>query len=127
MKISEVFDNIGIKLICLLLAIVMWLYANEGFQIVKPSDRKKMTFHEVPVQLTGLPQGQWKPKPGKISLEVKYSTAEITASTLQAVVSLIPEDGAKRQVVLTAENVKLPRGMDFVKAEPDKIKLVKSF
>ena len=124
MKISEVFDNIGIKLVCLLLAIVMWLYATKGLQITRKDEPGRITFREVPIQLMGLPQGQWKPKPEKISLEVEHSTVEIATTSLRAVVTLVPEDGVKQQVVLTEKNVKLPRGMNFVKADPDKIKLV---
>ena len=124
MKIGEVFDNIGIKLICLLLAIVVWLYATKGLQITRQDEPGRITFREVPIQLIGLPQGQWKPMPEKISLEVEHSTVEIATSSLRAEVNLVPEDGVKKQVVLTEKNVKLPSGMNFVKANPDKIKLV---
>ena len=124
MKISEVFDNIGIKLVCLLLAIVMWLYATKGLQITRQDEPRPITFSEVPIQLMGLPQGQWKPNPEAVSLEVECSTIEIAIDSLRAVVNLVPEDGVKRQVVLTEKNVKLPEGMNFVKADPDKIELV---
>ena len=124
MKISEVFDNIGVKLVCLLLAIVMWLYATKGLQITRQDKPGTMTFRGVPIQLMGLPQGQWKPEPEEISLEIEHSTVEIAIDRLRAVVILVPEDGVKQQVVLTEKNVKLPKGMNFVKASPDKIELV---
>ena len=124
MKISEVFDNIGVKLVCLLLAIVIWLYATKGLQITRQDEPGRITFHEVPIQLMGLPQGQWKPKPEWVSVKVEYSTVGIATSSLRVVVDLVPEDGVKRQVVLTEKNVRLPEGMIFVKADPDKIELV---
>jgi hypothetical protein len=125
MKIGKVFDNIGIKVICLLLAIVIWLYANKGLQLPRGSEQGGIvTFKAVPVQLTGLPQESWKPEPETISLAVRCSMVEITMDTLHAVVNLTPEDGTERRVVLTKENVELPEGMDFVRAEPDEIELV---
>ena len=124
MKIGKVFDNIGVKVICLLLAIVIWLYANKGLQIPGRSEQGGIvTFKAVPVQLTGLPQELWKPEPETISLAVRCSTVEITMNTLYAVVKLTPEDGAEQRVILTKENVTLPEGMDFVRADPDEIEL----
>ncbi len=127
MKISDIFDNLGIKLICLLLAIVIWLYANRGPNIdTERVERGKMTFHEVPVQLSGfLPEDEWKSKPERISLEVELTTAEVTANTFHVAVSLMSGDGKEKRVALTAANVKLPAGMIFIKAEPDELELVR--
>jgi len=124
MKISELFDNIGIKLICLLLAIVMWVYATGDSQTTKQGEQWRMTLHDIPIQLVGLPQGQWTTKPEKISIEVEFPAAEITMSGFQAVINVVTEDIIKRRVILTARNVKLPEGMGFVKAEPKEIELV---
>ena len=125
MKISELFDNLGIKLICLLLAIVVWLYAHRGPQTdVERGGLGKITFHEVPVRLTGIPQGELKLKPEKITLEVECTTAEVTTSAFHVEVRLMPGDGAEKRVDLTSENVKLPAGMIFVKAEPDELELI---
>ena len=121
MKISKFFDNIGIKLICLLLAVVVWLYANKGLQIPKRGGRGQITFREVPIQLT--PGGRGKPDPENISLEVECSTTEVNAGNLRVVVATTLEDWKKKRVVLTPENVELPEGMDFVKAEPNEIGL----
>lgn len=124
MKISKIFDNIGIKLICLLLALVIWLYANKGLQLPRRSEQGKITFRDVPVQLTGPSHEQWKPKPESISITVKCSAAEVKLDALQAIVSLTTEDGVKRRVVLTAGNVRLPEGIELVKTEPDEIELI---
>ena len=43
MKFSDAFENIGIKLVCLLLAIVVWLYASRVPQIPKPGERSSIT------------------------------------------------------------------------------------
>jgi len=122
MKFSEAFDNIGIKLVCLLLAIVVWLYANQGAQITRPGERGKITFRDVPVQLKNLSQEGRDPKPEKISLEVECITTEISTDTFRAVVRLTPMDITKGQVILTENNVELPEGMSFVAAKPDEIK-----
>lgn len=124
MKIGEVFDNIGIKLVCLLLAIVVWLYANKGVQIPGRGERGSVTFKGVPVRLEGLPQGQWSLKPEKVSLEVECTTVEVSESILQAVVNLVQADIEKKKVIITAENVELPEGMKFIKAEPHEIEFV---
>ncbi len=125
MKISELFDNLGIKLICLLLAIVVWLYAHRGPQTdVERGERGTITFLEVPVRLAGIPQDELKLKPEKISLKVECTTAEVTTSAFYVEVRLMSGDGAKKLVALTAENVKLPAGMIFVKAEPDEVELI---
>lgn len=125
MKISELFDNLGIKLICLLLAIVVWLYASRGPQTdVERGEPGKITFHEVPVQLEGISEDEWKPKPEKISLEVECTTTEVAISAFHIEVRLMSGDEAKKRVDLTAANVKLPAGMIFVKAKPDEVELV---
>ena len=121
MKLSETFDNIGIKLVCFLLAIVVWIYANQGVQITQPGERGKITFRDVPVELKNLSQEGRNPKPEKISLEVECRAAVVSTDTFRAVVRLNPTDITKGQVTLTANNVELPEGMSFVKAEPHEI------
>ncbi|MFC1714675.1 hypothetical protein ACFL6S_13490 [Candidatus Poribacteria bacterium] len=126
MKISDIFDNLGIKLICLLLAITIWLYANRDPKTdTERGEPGKIKFHEVPVQLSGIPQDEWKPKPERISLEVEFTTAEVAANTFHVEVRLMPGDGKEKRVALTAANVELPAGMAFVKAEPDELELVR--
>ncbi len=122
MKISDVFDNIGVKLVCLLLAIVVWLYASNEKQIV--GRRGPVTFNGVPVQLAGLPDGKWGLKPERISLEVECTTVDVSESAFQAVVNITPADVEKKKVTITAGNVELPEGMKFIKAEPHEIELV---
>lgn len=124
MKPSDLLNNIGIKVICLLLAIVVWLYANKGPQIARRVERKSATILEVPVQLKGLPLEQWKPNPDKVALEVEWSSSEIILSSFQAIVKLIAIDGAEQRVALTAENVELPEGMSFIKSDPGEIELI---
>ncbi len=124
MKISELFENTGIKLICLLLAIVVWLYANTK-PLTDMEQRGKITFSGVPVLLEGISQDGWKPKPEKISLEVECTTTEVATGTFHVLVRLMSGDGADKRVALTAANVKLPEGMIFVKAEPDEIELIR--
>ena len=130
MKIRKIFDNIEIKLICLLLAIVMWLYAKpEGMEIIDKlmavisrGDQERITFPEVPIALVGLPE-QWGADRSTISLEVKSLVAEIETSNFRAVVKVTPKDVEERWVALTADNVTLPEGLGFVRAEPNKIKI----
>jgi len=121
MKLSDAFENTGIKLVCLLLAIVVWLYANQVPQIPNPGERSNITFQNIPVQLRNLPEEGRSPKPEKISLEVKCVMAEISMDIFRVVIRLTQTDITEGQVTLTTDNVELPEGMSFVKAEPQKI------
>lgn len=121
MKFSDTFENIGVKLVCLLLAIVVWLYANQAPQIPKQGERSSITFQNVPVQLKNPKKGQ-SPKPEKISLEVEFMVAKISTDTFRVMIRLTDMDKTKGRVTLTANNVELPEGMSFVKAEPHEIR-----
>ncbi len=121
MKFSDAFENLGIKLVCLLLAIVVWLYANSGPRILAPGERGSITFQNVPVQLAGLEEEGRNPNPEKISLVVECTAAEIATDTFRAVVRLTKMDITEGQVTLTASNIELPEGMSFIKVEPHEI------
>jgi YbbR domain-containing protein len=134
MKVRRLFDNIEVKLICLLLAVVVWLYANNPRgtetidRLVKTISRGEqgiLTFHKVPVKLVG-GQKEWKPKDEnheKISIEVKSSEAEIDAGDFQVEVNLTRNDEENGSVTLTEDNVALPEGLEFMKAEPEVIEI----
>ena len=129
MKIRRIFNNIEIKLICLLLAIVMWLYANEQpwwlYRVTESAEQSKqggIKFRQVPVELTGLEE-QWKSNPGEITIEVESLSAELEIGELRAIVKLTQEDQVGRRITLTPENVVLPEKLIFVKAEPEEIEI----
>ena len=126
----KIFDNIEIKLICLFLAIVMWLYANkpEGIDNITAAitgdDQGRITFHEVPVELKPTnSQKQWGANPSEISLEVKCSAAEVKISKFRAIVKLTQENEEEGRINLTAKNIELPKGLIFMKAEPSEIEI----
>jgi YbbR domain-containing protein len=135
MKVRRLFDNIEVKLICLLLAVVVWLYANnprgtetiENFmKILSREEQGILTFRGVPVKLVGH-QKEWKPKDEdheKISIEVRSLGAEVDAGDLQVEVNLTRDDEENGSVTLTQENVTLPEGLEFVKAEPEAIEII---
>ena len=127
MKIRGIFDNIEIKLICLALAIVMWLYAIKGTEVVNEAisrgDQGRVIFRGVPVELMSS-RGDWEPNPKEVLLEVKCVRAEVEMDRFQAVVRLTRKNETERQVVLTTENVVLPDGLIFVKAEPNEIQII---
>ena len=140
MKIRGIFDNIEIKVICLLLAIVMWLYVSKGAGLIEwvaapisHDDQGRITFREVPIKLVALEEQklvslekQWKASPSEISLEVKSMAAEVEMSNFRVGVKLTPEDreGKKEcRITLTVENVVIPDGLTFVKAEPNEIRI----
>jgi len=130
MKIRKIFDNIEIKLVCLFLAIVMWLYASGSTEIVNRArtailrgDRGRITFREVPIELRGSKEdAKLVAHPSKISLEVLCPmTAEIDATDFRAVVTVTRKD--KNRIQLNAKNVILPKGLSFVRAEPEEIQI----
>jgi len=132
MKIRRVFDNIEIKLICLLLAAVMWLYANKSTELVSKalsaisrSEQGRIMFRDVPIELVGLQGGvRWTVNPSKVSLEVMCPVAaEIDAVDFRALVKITQSDKGKFKIPLNADNVVLPRGLVFVSAEPDEIQV----
>jgi YbbR domain-containing protein len=133
MKVRRLFDNIEVKLICLLLAVVVWLYANNPsgtetvdkfMKILSREEQGILTFHKVAVKLVGV-QKEWEPvkKHEKISIEVKSLGAEIDTGDFQVEVNLTRNDEENRSVTLTEKNVALPEGLEFVKAEPGVIEI----
>ena len=131
MKIRRIFNNIGIKVLCLLLAIVMWLYANKAkgpetldrfVTAIRQGREGKVTFLDISAKPTGL-QKEWIANPPRISLEAKCLVAEIRMGDLQVIVKLTREDEESSRVTLTEENVVLPEGLVFVKAEPKELQI----
>ena len=137
MKIRRLFDNIEVKLICLLLAVVVWLYANNPsgtetidrlMKTISRSEQGKIAFREVPVKLVG-GEKEWKPIKDhetisiRARIEVQSLESEIDTGNLQAEVRLTKRDEENKSVTLTAENVTLSEGLFFVKAEPEIIKI----
>jgi YbbR domain-containing protein len=125
MKIRSIFDNLTIKLICLLLAIVMWLYANKltgsWWPFQGQIQQSEITFRDVPVKLTGI-QNEWEASPQEV--EIKCLATEVEIGNLRIVVDLTREDEEKRMVTLAAKNVKLPEGLEFVRAKPSKLQII---
>ncbi len=134
MKVRRLFDNIEVKLICLFLAVVVWLYATNprGTETIdkfmKTLSRREqgiLTFHKVAVKLVGV-QKEWEPveEHQKISIEVESLGAEIDTGDLQVEVNLTENDEKNKSVTLTEDNVVLPKGLEFVKAKPEVIEII---
>ena len=133
MRIRGIFDNIEIKLICLLLAIIMWFYAGKPTEqvsvgidrivsAISRDDKAAITFHRVPLRLVGL-QREWQAEPAQVSIQARCLRAEIETGSFRAVINLTMRDEEETQVTLTVDNVVLPKGLAFVKAEPNEIKI----
>jgi YbbR domain-containing protein len=134
MKVRRLFDNIEVKLICLLLAVVVWLYANNPrgtetidrlMKIISRGEQGILILREVPVRILGVDE-EWEPRNEnhkKISIEVKSLGAEIDTGDFHVEVNLARNDEENGSVTLTEKNVTLPEGLEFVKAEPEIIKI----
>ena len=137
MKVRRLFDNIEVKLICLLLAVVVWLYANNPsgtetvdkfMKILSRGEQGKVTFRKVPVKLVGAEE-EWEPIKDhetisiRARIEVQSMESEIDTGDLQAEVRLTKRNEQSKSVTLTVENVTLPKGLLFVEAEPEVIKI----
>ncbi len=129
MRMGKILDNIEIKLICLVLAVIMWFYANKPVGIMSSpgpkSEQISFVLRSTPVVLAGSEEGEtWVANPSKISLEVVCRTsAEIDIADFKAIVKL-PRRNRNREnylITLTAENVELPKGLIFVRAEPKEL------
>jgi len=129
--IRRLLDNIEIKVICLFLAIVMWLYANDRTAIINRArafvargERGVITFHDVSVELTGSKEAsKLSAEPTKVTISVVCATdADINVSDLQARVKLTRKD--KDRVFLSEDNVELPEGLKFIRSEPREIRIL---
>lgn len=134
MKLSRLLNNIEVKLICLLLAVVLWLYASnpkgtetiEKFMKTLSRDEEGLiTFRDLPVKVVGI-EKKWKAEPENLLLEVKCLDAEIDIENFQIVVNLKRKDEANpgAKIPIKSDNVVLPKGLVFLRTEPKEIKLV---
>ena len=128
--IRKLLDNIEIKVICLLLAIVMWLYASDRTDIVNRArtlitrgERGVITFHDVPVEFTGSKEApKLTAEPAKVSISINCSTdADFNLSELRAKVKITRKD--KDRIFLSEDNVILPEGLRFIRSEPREIRI----
>jgi len=128
--IRKLLDNIEIKVICLLLAIVMWLYASDRTDIINRArtfitrgERGIITFHDVPVEFTDSKEvSKLTAEPAKVSISINCSTdADISLSELSAKVKITGKD--KDRIFLSEDNVILPEGLRFIRSEPREIRI----
>ena len=126
----RLLDNIEIKLICLLLAVIMWLYASNKTDIVSKarsfisrSEQGAITLIDVPVELIGIKDDvKFTAEPSRISLEITYNSGtDIDIANLRARVKLAGKD--KDKVSLREDNVELPDGLIFIKSEPTELNI----
>jgi YbbR domain-containing protein len=128
--IRKLLDNIEIKVICLLLAIVMWLYASDRTDLINRArsfitrgERGVITFHDVPVEFTGSKEfSKLTAEPAKVSISINCSTnADINVSELSVKVKITRKD--KDRIFLNEDNVILPEGLRFIRSEPREIRI----
>ena len=129
--IRRLLDNIEIKLICLFLAIVMWLYANDRTDILNRAstvitrgERGVITFHNVPIELIGSSEAsKLVIEPSKIAISITCTTnSDINISGLQAKLKITRKD--KDRVFLSEDNVELPEGLRFIRSDPREIRIL---
>lgn len=128
--IRKLLDNIEIKLICLILAVIMWLYANNRTDIIGKArafisrgEQGLITLVDVPVELVGTKDvTKYSAEPNKISIEIICSSGtNIDIANIKARVKLSGKDNDK--VSLKEQNVELPSGMRFVRSDPAEINI----
>lgn len=126
----RLLDNIEIKLICLVLAVIMWLYASNRTDIVSKarsfisrSGQGAITLLDVPVELIGIKDAvKFTANPSRISMEIVCSSgADIDITNLRAKIRLTGKD--KDKVSLREDNVELPNGLIFIKSEPTELNI----
>jgi YbbR domain-containing protein len=128
--IRRLLDNIEIKIICLFLAVIMWLYANDRTdilnrvrEVISGAEQGTITLRDVPIDLIGSKDAsKFSSEPNQISISVICtSNAVIDVSSLRAKVKFTQKD--IKQVLLNEDNVVLPEGLRFIKADPKEIKI----
>ncbi|MGB9595905.1 MAG: hypothetical protein ACPL7B_06445 [Candidatus Poribacteria bacterium] len=128
--IRRLLNNIEVKLICLLLAVIMWLYANNRTDIIGKAraflsrgEQGTITLIDVPVELIGTRDViKYSAEPNKISIEVICSSGtNINIANIKAKVKVSDKNNDK--ISLKEQNVELPSGMRFVRSEPAEINI----
>ena len=128
--IRRLLNNIEIKIACLFLAVIMWLYANDRTDIlartrefVSGVEVGTITLSDVPIELIGSKEiSHLSAEPNRISMSVICSkSAVIDLTSIRVKVKLTPKD--KKKVNLDENNVILPEGLRFSRSEPKEIKI----
>lgn len=133
MKLRRFLDNLEIKIICLLLAIVMWFYANNSGRgvlerarsVISKETKGLITFRDVPIDVETDQLGvSLTPVPNKVTISFTCpSSAEIDPSNFRVKVKSIKN---RNQIVLSDETVLLPQGLEFKSAFPREISLLRT-
>lgn len=128
--IRRLLNNIEIKIVCLFLAVIMWLYANDrtdilirARQAISGAEYGTIILRDVPLDFTGAKDvSKFSSEPNKVSISVTCPTsAVLDVNSIRAKVKLTQKDN--RKVSLNEDNVILPDGLRFIKAEPEEIKI----
>lgn len=132
MKIRKLMNNIEVKLLCLLLAVIMWFYANSSTGIINRAraaisgkERGIITFRDVPIEIEMIDaenDSRLTPTPRKITISVSCPlTAEVDASNFSIKVRITKKDRDKNRIILSEDNVVLPSGLVFERSNPEAI------
>jgi len=128
--IRRLLNNIEIKIICLLLSVVMWLYANDRTDIlsrtrefISGTESGAVMLRDVPIDVTGIKEANdFSTEPSRVSIFVICSkNAIIDMTTLRAKVKWQQKDNKK--VSLDENNIILPEGLKFIRSEPNEIRI----
>ena len=128
--IRRLLNNIEIKIICLFLAVIMWLYANDRTDIlsrtrefISGTESGTVVLRDIPIDVSGTKEANdFSTEPSRISISVICSkNAIIDMTTLRAKVKWQQKDNKK--VVLDEYNVILPEGLKFIRSEPNEIRI----
>ncbi len=126
--IRKLLDNIEIKLICLLLAVIMWLYANNRTDIIgkarafiSSNEQGVINLVDIPVELIGTKDTtEYIAEPSRISIAIACSSGTtIDIANIKAKVKLSGKDVDK--ISLKGQNVELPSGIKFIRSDPAEI------
>ncbi len=110
MKIRKLMNNIEVKLICLLLAVVMWFYANSSTGIINRAraaisgkERGIITFRDVPIEIEMVDaknDSRLIASPRKATISVSCPlTAEIDTSNFNVKIRITKKDRDNRVIL----------------------------
>lgn len=125
-------NNIEVKLICLLLAIIMWFYANSSTGIINRAraaisgkERGIITFRDVPIEVEMInaeKDSKLIPTPRRATISVSCPlTAEVDTSNFSVKIRITKKDRDKSRIILSEDNVILPSGLNFERSDPESI------
>ena len=124
---AAIFNNIHIKLFCLLIAAVLWFYIS--WPIYKDTSAT-LLLKDVPIQIKGVSEYfDIKVQPENVDVKVKVAKeSEISLKAFETIrvefpIQFIEQEEGSKSITILAEEVILPEFLKFVSVNPNSVSI----